>query len=176
MSRGRLIFPFLACIGQLDTVATEADPDGAGPLTSGYDPDFREPVRVPLVGSQVGSAARRELDPIYVPIQIEDEAWEALSAMRTGDSPRTLLRVVMHFADLERLGYVDSTTGDAKVPRKADRLISIHNYSTRALVQMMPGGGLFCTEAQPRSHGLGSLRRNLLLVVFENRDISRVNP
>lgn len=39
----RLIRPRLAEIAQLDTVATEAvDPPGTS--TSGYDPDFKEPV------------------------------------------------------------------------------------------------------------------------------------
>lgn len=42
--RGRLINPFLAEITQLDTVATAADPDGAGALVSGYDSDFKETI------------------------------------------------------------------------------------------------------------------------------------
>ena len=45
--RGRLIFSFLAELYRLDTVTTATDdPDGAGPLTGGYDPDFKESVLV----------------------------------------------------------------------------------------------------------------------------------
>ena len=45
--RGRLIFPFLAELRRLDTAAmASTDPDGAGPLTGGFDPDFKEPVLV----------------------------------------------------------------------------------------------------------------------------------
>ena len=44
--RGRLINPFLAELAQLDMAATAADPDGAGPLTSGYDSDFKETAMV----------------------------------------------------------------------------------------------------------------------------------
>jgi hypothetical protein len=39
--RGRLIFKFLAELRRLDTRAmATVDPDGPGPLTGGYDPDF----------------------------------------------------------------------------------------------------------------------------------------
>ena len=53
--RGRLIFPFLAELYRLDTRATATtDPDGAGPLTGGYDPDFKEPVLVDRDGDGIG--------------------------------------------------------------------------------------------------------------------------
>ena len=40
--RGRLIFPFVAELHRLDTAAmATVDPDGAGGLTGGYDPDFK---------------------------------------------------------------------------------------------------------------------------------------
>ena len=45
--RGRLIFPFVAELHRLDTHAmATTDPDPDGPHTSGYDPDFKEPVRI----------------------------------------------------------------------------------------------------------------------------------
>ena len=47
LTGGRLIFDFLAELYRLDTQAMETvDPDGPGPLTGGYDPDFKEPVLV----------------------------------------------------------------------------------------------------------------------------------
>ena len=52
--RGRLIFPFLAELRRLDTAAmASTDPDGAGPLTGGFDPDFKEPVLVDRDGRVV---------------------------------------------------------------------------------------------------------------------------
>jgi hypothetical protein len=68
--RGRLINPFLAEIAQLDTVATAADPDAAGPAVSGYDPDFKETL---VLGTPGGERvdARKEKVPIRVPCQVQ---------------------------------------------------------------------------------------------------------
>ena len=117
--RGRLINPFAAELAQLDTAATAADPDGPGPLTSGYDADFQE-------------------------------------------------TVLFHFGDLEQLGLVDPTTGDALL-RPGDRLVAIRDLRTGDLVQAIrTPPGLYLTEAQPQSFGLGG-RRNLLLATFSER-------
>lgn len=167
--RGRLIRPMLVRIARYDTAATQAvDPDGAGSLVDGYDPDFREPRRVDD-GSQVGVSTRVDCDPIDLPAQIEDDQWETLRMAAAGDDPATGLSLVFHFADLERLGYIDPTTGDALVPRKSDRLVAIVDPVTREVMQAMPGDGLFCTMAQPRSYGLAGRKRNLLLARFEER-------
>jgi hypothetical protein len=57
--RGRLVNAFLAEITRLDTVATAADPDGAGPLASGYDPDFKETVVLGDAGDRRDARRRR---------------------------------------------------------------------------------------------------------------------
>lgn len=174
MTRGRLIWPFIARIARIDPASIAADPDASGPLVSGYDEDFREPVRLPAATKVTGPSARAELAAIDLPVQVEDEAWEELRMMRTGDAATTRLTLVFHFKDLERLGYVDANTGDALVPRKGDRLVSIHHKRDGTLVQAVPTPpGLYCMEAQPRSHGLSSLRRNLLVCTFESRDQTR---
>lgn len=170
--RGRLIRPVLVRIARYDTGSTlVVDPDGDGAIVDGYDPDFREPRRVDD-GTQAGRSARVELEPIDLPAQVEDDQWETLRMVASGDDPITGLSLVFHFADLERLGYVDATTGDALVPRKSDRLVAIIDPASREVMQAMPGDGLFCTMAQPRSYGLAGRQRNLLLARFQERSKS----
>lgn len=164
--RGRLINPLAAELAQLDTAATAADPDGPGPLTSGYDADFHETVLVPSAGER-GRDARREKPVIRVPCQIEVQAFDALTELATGNSPRSHLVLVFHFADLEQLGLVDPATGDALL-RVGDRLVAIRDLRTGALVQAVrTPPGLYLTEPQPQ-FGLGG-RRNLLLATFGER-------
>jgi hypothetical protein len=164
--QGRLIRPLLAELGQLDPVATASDPGGAGSLTSGYDPDFQETVLLPTSRGP-GQAARREKPPIRVPCQIEVQAFDELAELATGNSPRSRLVLVFHFADLERLGLVDPHTGDALL-RVGDRLIAIRDRRTGDLVQAVrTPPGLYLTEPQPE-FGLGG-RRNLLIATFGER-------
>jgi len=165
--RGRLINPFAAELAQLDPAATAADPDGPGPLTSGYDADFQETVLLPSAGGR-GRDARREEPLIRVPCQVEVQAFGALTELATGNSPRSHLVLVFHFGDLEQLGLVDPTTGDALL-RAGDRLVAIRDLRTGELVQAIrTPPGLYLTEAQPQSFGLGG-RRNLLLATFGER-------
>jgi len=165
--RGRLINPFAAELAQLDTAATAADPDGPGPLTSGYDADFQETVLLPSPSGR-GRDARREKPPIRIPCQVEVQAFGALTELPTGNSPRSHLVLVFHFGDLEQLGLVDPTTGDALL-RPGDHLVAIRDLSTGELVQAIrTPPGLYLTEAQPQSFGLGG-RRNLLLATFGER-------
>lgn len=167
--RGRLIWPFLARIARLDLASTAADPDGAGALASGFDDVYREPVQVPD-GTQTGRDARAELEPIDLDCQVEDEAWETLRMMRSGNATRLELTLVFHFAQLEALGLVDATTGDALAPRVGDRLVAIVDRATREITQAVPTPpGLYCEEAQPRSYGLSGGKRNLLVCTFRER-------
>jgi hypothetical protein len=168
MPRGRLIYPFTVELWQLDTAATEADPDGAGPLTSGYNEILREPVKV--LGDpddQGGESARVESGPLYVPAQIEPAMFERLNMMLSGESPVSRFGIVLHYEYLERNSLLD---GDGKpLIRKSDRLASISNYITGALIEEIPNPpGLFVHEVQSRSFGLGT-ERNLVLISFEDR-------
>lgn len=170
--RGRLINPFKARILRLDTVATAADPDGAGELTAGYDPIFREPVRLPAGEATPGSLdVRKEHPAILVPCQFEgDDAQGAQEMFGAGNNPRSLVRLVFHFADLERMGLVDPTSGEALL-RVNDRFVSIHRFDTEELIQTINGDkGLYCVEARPVSFGLSGGARNLLICVFSDRD------
>lgn len=166
--RGRLINPFLAELAQLDTEATAADPDAAGPLASGYDPDFRETVIVPAATGR-GVDARKEKAPLRIPCQVEVGAFEALQQLAAGNSPNSRLTLVFHFEDLERMGIVDPSTGDALV-RVNDRLVAIRDLAGSLVQAVRTPPGLYATEVQPQSFGLG-LSRNLLLVTFEEREL-----
>ncbi len=168
--RGKLINPFLACIAQLDTELTAADPDGAGPLTSGYDDVFRETVLVPQDDEQTGTDARVEKPEILLPAQVEMDAFEALQQFAAGTSSNFQMRLVFHFIDLEREGMVDPNTGEALI-RANDRLVSIHDMCGNLVQSIRTPPGLYATEVQPRAFGIGKAR-NLLLVTFEDRELA----
>ena len=167
--RGRLINPFLAELAQLDTVATTADPDDAGPLVSGYDPDFKETI---VLGSPGGARvdARKEKPPLRLPCQVEVTVFEALQQLAAGNSPNSRIVLVFHFRDLERTGLVDAATGEARL-RINDRLVAIHTLHGELVQAIRTPPGLYATEVQPQSFGLG-LSRNLLLVTFDEREVA----
>ena len=172
--RGRLIFPFLAEMRRLDTAAMASiDPDGAGPLTRGFDPDFKEPVLVDRDGDGIAERERTELPAIRVPCQVEPKVFEDLRMLASGDSPRSDISLVFHFKDLERLGLVDATTGDALI-RPNDRLAGLYDLGGLLVQTIRTPPGLYVTQAQPRGFGLGRSRprRNLLLVTFEARQLA----
>jgi hypothetical protein len=173
--RGRLIFPFLAELHRLDSqaMATE-DPDGAGPLASGYDPDFKEPVLVDADDDGVAEPYRRERPPVRVPCQVEPEALEALRMTAIGNTPRSNIDLVFHFRDLERLDLVDATTGDALI-RPSDRLGALYDVAGNLVQAVRTPPGLYVTEARPSGFGLHRQRprRNLLIVTFQDRPAAR---
>lgn len=172
MPRGRLIFPFLVDIARLDTEATSADPDDAGPLVSGYDDDFREPVSVPSAGSSAVASPHRVESIIQLKAQIETEEQERLQMMLTGRSPNGRLALVFHYADLEEAGMVTIATGRTVLRGPGDRLAAIRDVRTGELIEEIPSKpGLFAVEVQSIGFGLGSYR-NLLLMIFEERELS----
>lgn len=170
--RGRLIFPFEVELGLLDTAATAADPDGPGPLTSGYDDVFREPVVLrPQTGSAPGMMNRKERVERFL-AQIEDGSSDVLNMTAAGNSPTSVMGLVFHFEDLERAGAVSAESGKTVIKAPGARLISIRHPRTGELIErfdMSPG--LYATQARSIGFGLGPTR-NLLLVVFEERDVS----
>lgn len=170
MARGRLIFPFLLEIARLDTVATEADPDAAGPLESGYDEVFREPVLVPSGGSQTGTLNRVETI-IEVRGQFEPGEVENLNALISGNSPVGQLVAYLHFKELEDRGLLDPN-GQASF-KTDDRLVSIKELNGDLVQQIPDPPGLYVQEVSPRGWGLGPRpKRNLLRLVFEPRLLS----
>lgn len=166
-----LIFPMKVDIARLDTAAVAEDPAGSGPAGLGYDDEFREPVVEAPADPDVGDPGevRRVESVVRLTAQIEDDSFEVLDMLATGRSPRGLVRLVLHFEELESLGLLD----DDRLPllRVNDRLAAIYK-ADGTLVQTIPDPpGLFCTEAQPRSFGLGG-ERSLFLMTFETRERS----
>ncbi len=169
--RGRLIFPFLAELHRLDTHAmATTDPDGTGPLSSSYDDDFKEPVRIDAEDDGVGAAVRHEHTPVRLPCQIEPQVFDLLRMEASGGVSRSDIDMVFHFKDLERHGLVDDTTGDALI-RPSDRLGAIYDTSGALVQEIRTPPGLFVKEARPMGFGLGRARpqRNLLIVSFHDR-------
>lgn len=173
--RGRLIWPMLAEIAQLDTSATAQDPDGAGPLTAGYDDVFREPVKLPPAGgASGGGTTNREESTVILPVQVEPQVFEQLQMLATGNSPTSMIRLTFHYRDLEAAGFVEAATGRPLL-RINDRLVAIRDYRTGELIEQIPNPpGLYATQVQSRSFGLSSLKRNLLLVTFEERRVAEL--
>lgn len=171
--RGRLIFPMLVRLAQLDTVAMAADPDGAGPLTTGLDPDFREPVRLPVVGGGPGTDTRQETLSDFLPCQVEVAKWDDRRQAYTGNLPEGSLILVFHFGDLEDRLMIDDH-GEAKI-RVGDRLEGIYAFDTQELIQR-PRTPLYAVQPQPNSFGLDGQRRNLLLLGFAPRDAGAMAP
>lgn len=164
--RGRLIRPFLVEIARLDTVATAEDPDTTGPLTSGYDDDFREAVIVPD-SSGIGTSARVEMTPVRVRAQIETGMFQDQEPIQNGNESYSKFNLVMHLQELETSGYVDATTGMVLF-KPGDRISAIYDLRG-ALVQTFPNPpGLYISEVMPASYGLG-ISRNLVVVKCASR-------
>lgn len=172
MTRGRLIFPFIVELGLLDTVAMAADPDGAGPLQSGYDDEFREPIVVaPGSGSTPGQMLRKETTHRFL-AQVEDNTEALMEVMASGNSPTNMLGLVFHYSDLESIGAVELASGKPIIKAPGARLISIRDPRTGTLIERYDDApGFWATQSKSMGFGLG-LRRNLLLVVFEERAVS----
>mgnify|MGYP001817289396 CR=1 FL=1 len=167
MGRGRLIFPFLAVIARLDVIKSSSDPDGAGELDEGYDHVLREPHTYTNT-SGVRQDTRQD-KCILVPCQIEDRVLEGQRQIQAGNNPQSIMTLVFHFRDLERLGLVDRTTGMANI-RPNDRLDRLLHCRTKKLVQSFRNPpGLFAVSCTPAGFGIGNAR-NLLLCVFEERE------
>jgi hypothetical protein len=168
--RGRLIFPFLAELFRLDALSMAT-------IEPGYDADFKEPALLDADGDGLAAPFRREHPPVRVPCQVEPEAFQALRMATAGNTPRSSFDLVFHFGDLERLGLVDPTTGDALI-RPSDRLGGLYDVEGRLVQAVRTPPGLYVTESRPIGFGLNRRRphRNLLLVSFQDRAAARGAP
>ena len=167
---GRLIFPQIAVIYQLDTVATGADPDGAGPLTSGYDHDLGDVIPYDVGSPAVRTSSRREKAPIRVPVQVETEAdrYDVTQQVGQGNTLVREMKLVMHAADLKARGLIDD--GGTPTIRRGDRLAEIRHKKTNALIMSVTlPHGLYVEEVRPCSFGLSGGDRNLFLVRLSSR-------
>lgn len=172
MPRGRLIFPFSVELGLLDTDGTAADPDAGGVLTSGYDDDFREPVMIASSSNSHRGTPRRVETVQIFKAQVEDDTEDAVSVAASGNNPTNTIGLVFHFKDLEAAGAVQLASGLPIIKAPGARLISIRDPRTNVLIQRYDAPpGYYATQAKSMGYGMGP-SRNLLLVVFQERDLS----
>ncbi len=165
--RGRLIFPQLVKLAQLSTAAT------AAVTGAGYDPDFREPIRLPVAGGGPGTDTRVEVVSAFLPAQIEVAKWDDRRQAYTGNLPEGSLILVFHFQDLEERSMIDDH-GEATI-RVGDRLEGIYDFNTESLIQR-PRTPLYAVQPQPNSFGLDGHARNLCLISFAPRDAGAMSP
>lgn len=153
--RGRLLFPFVCEIAQLDLAATATDPD------------FKEPT-ILSTDDGVGESSRAEtLIRVSGSFHTPQTSF-SLQQSPTGDMRRVDILIVFHFDELENLGLIEETTGTALI-KVGDRLNAIYDETSGALVQKLPNPpGAFVVSASPL-FGLGGTR-NLLEVRFQSRD------
>ncbi len=168
MSRGRLIFPFIVELAQLDTVAMTRDPDGPGPETSGYDIDFREPIIIKANVDDVKGEALREETCIRLRCQIEDSVFEAVRQVLGGTSPNSKMTLVFHFKELEEKNLIDEN-GRAMI-RLHDRLRAIYDCTGKLIETIPDPPGLFINDVTPAGFGIGR-QRNLLIVGLQEREL-----
>ena len=155
---GSLIFPNVAVIRRLDTVATRA--------ASGYDDDFQEFTLIDSDADGVGEAQRSEAAELRIPAQIATRRMEALFQAQHGQVPETTnLELTMHFRDLTRLGLVH-TDGKAKL-ELGDRLAKIEDKGGNTLFEFTEPPGMYLVAVRPS--GFLGARRNLLVCTFADR-------
>lgn len=164
--RGRLIFPFYATVARLNTAATAAALSG-----DGYDHVFREPAVDDGGDGADDVSARREstVEGVACQVHTESGSFEKLAQAMGGPVKQYQLNLLFHYSDLEARGLVDAD-GSA-VFKVNDRLVAVRD-NVGNLVRDFTGSPLYATQVQDRSFGLSGLRRNLLMVTFEQRDTS----
>ena len=170
--RGFLVFPFVAELYRLDRGPFVPAP-GPTPDPRAFDDDFKEGVLVDEDDDGLSERVRREHPPVRLPCQVEADTYEALARAAAGHAPRSIFKLVLHFADLEREGLVEPSTGEARV-RVGDRLGAIYDKAGALVQAVRTPPGLYVTEARPTGWGLDPVRptRNLLLLTRGDRSPS----
>jgi len=169
--RGFLVNKYLVEIAQLDALQTEADPDGAGILTSGYDDDFKETIpfdQPNAAGTVITRETTRKENTIFALAQVDTTFFERLQQLRSGNSPDLVVELTFHISDLECRELINSATGDTTI-KVDDRLVAIRDCDG-ALIQTIPTPpGLYATHVRPSAF-MGR-DRNLFVVTFEDRQV-----
>jgi len=160
MRRGRLIYPMIARIRQLDTEATGAAGD--------YDPIAQEPVLDASTDLQ-GTSALQYKTEIELECQLEErDFFERLNQVMQGNSPDTTLHLTFHVDGLEKAGLWDEqgVWGTRCRLRIGDRVVSFADKKGREIFAVPPNPGLFITEVRPTGF-MGT--QNLVVVVLKDR-------
>ncbi len=157
--RGRLINAFEVEVAQWDAQLSEQ-------TQPGVDRTFREP-RVGLDPVTHQRVLGRKERTVRLPAQVETGNYGQLVVLATGAAPKSALKLVFHYEDLEAAGMVDDQRRGTPV-RVNDRLVAVYSLEDGALLLTFPNPpGLFVTEASPEGFAGGQL--NLLVCSFGDR-------
>lgn len=148
--RGRLHHKFFAEIGMFSAIDTKKDPDGAGPLQSGFDDDFNE-IMVFTAPDGARTNAREDEPSVFIPCIIETDSWEALQQYQAGNQPNTNIIITSHRKELERLELLNVERGEPLV-RVNDRMLSIRDDCKRIIYK--PRAPFYITQVRP-AFGIG---------------------
>lgn len=151
--RGRLINPFIAVLGQLDTASTTYVPLRREPTIS-YDP---------VTGARTSGRAETEARCVC---QVETGTFELQQMSPTGNVPLSNMTLVFHYEDLAGAGLI----GPNNRPKinVGDRLKQILNVDDESVASDFARSPLYITEATPSGFGFGG-RVNLLVCRISDR-------
>lgn len=177
MFRVPLLFPSAVVISRLSTTLTRTvDPDGAGPLTSGYDPDLREPYSYEDTGETTPEGEEKKFTtvryapPIRIPCQVEIKSNEELRQVVHGDAPVTEWVFVLHNRDLKRLGLLELNYGCCAPALKTnDRIDRIEELRSPGKINHNFKEKLYIYRIDPGSWGMGPSGTDLHIVYTANR-------
>lgn len=160
MGVGRLLFPYIVVIAQLDTFE-------AG-IQNKYDDNFRAPV-LTSTPDGIGKVIRFEKSNIEVPAQIEVDTFEALNQMFSGNVPKSDVILTFHFRDLRRLGLIEFNAGrqGREKLKIGDRIVKIKDRCGNDVFEPPSPPGLYVKELKPSGFMEG---RNLLVALLEDRE------
>lgn len=151
--RGRLINRMFATFGIVDTASMV------------YDTDYHAPFN--FTGSRVETF-------VTIPAQIEEASWFRATFRPHGLEQDGELSIILHYADLETAGLVDSGTGSPLV-NIGSRLVSIAR-ETGEIVRLYPDPpGLYVIQSRDSSWGLSvdaNPTRNLLFLLLAPRPMA----
>lgn len=172
-----LLFPSVVVLQRLDTRSTRlVDPDGLGPLTSGYDDDLREPIpyeEVDLVDDSKNLRTTvRYLPPLRLPCQVETRTFEELNQVYQGDATLTNMVFVLHRMDLQRMGLIGTDEGCSKfggtLLKVNDKITAIEKQGFSGQSQLPLKFPLYVMAVLPGSWGMGD-GHDLEMLLVSNR-------
>lgn len=152
--RGRLLFPLVAEIEQLDTASTEGQ--------AGYDQVWRTP-KVAYTGGE-RTTGQKYSPAVKLLAQLEPAQESTQQRGAGGDVPKSRQVLVFHAAHLEAAGLIDSD--GRSMLRVNDRLLALWTKADILIKRYAPV--LYATEVADGGLGMGG-QRNLVLITFEDR-------
>lgn len=151
-----------AVISRVDGPATAAFNPPGGPA-SGYDTDFREPIKYKSGTASVSSLQYKTA--IKVACQVEALTAERLREYFPGDSPSSNLIVVISRIDAEAMGILDSTTRKIAIGVN-DR---VERFEKAGAIVHPLAQPLYVFEVRPASWGFGPDGHDLELLFLNDR-------